>query len=78
MFDAQCIFITVIVLLWQISGSLAVASVAHIVLGATGMVGLLMRYVGPLTVTPTVGMIGIGLFEAININCRHQWGITFG
>ena len=63
---------------FQASGSLALASIFHVLLGATGVIGFIVRFIGPLTVTPTVGMIGIMLYDAINMNAKYNWGIAIG
>ena len=62
---------------FQLSGSLALASLVQVVLGVTGLLGLLMRRIGPLTVVPTIGLIGFSMFSPIVTMCQHQWGVSF-
>ncbi len=61
----------------QLSGSLALASLVQVLLGGTGLLGLLMRYIGPLTVVPTILLIGLSMFSPIVAMCQHQWGVAF-
>jgi hypothetical protein len=35
-----------------------------VVIGSTGAVGFLMRFIGPLTIAPTVSLVGLALFGA--------------
>ncbi len=62
--------------LLQLSGSLAVASVVQVVVGVTGLVGLLMAYIGPLTIVPTIGLIGLSVAFSVVDPSQHQWGAT--
>ena len=57
-------------------GAIAVASVAEVVLAATGVVGYLMKFVGPLTIMPTISLIGLDLFTTAANNAAGQWGIA--
>ncbi|KAK7508563.1 hypothetical protein BaRGS_00000129, partial [Batillaria attramentaria] len=45
------------------SGSLMAASAVEVVVGALGVVGPLMRFVGPITVAPTISLIGLSLYS---------------
>ena len=40
------------------------SSLFEIVIGFTGLIGVLLRFIGPLTVAPTVILVGIALFQA--------------
>ena len=48
----------------QIQGAICVASLFQIVIGFSGIVGFLLRFIGPLTVAPTVALVGLALFGA--------------
>lgn len=39
------------------------ASLAQIVIGCTGLIGMLIRFIGPLTIVPTIVLVGLPLFE---------------
>uniref|UniRef100_A0A182NFS8 Xanthine/uracil transporter n=1 Tax=Anopheles dirus TaxID=7168 RepID=A0A182NFS8_9DIPT len=69
--------------LWQVrmrelSGAIAVAAVSQVVLGFSGAVGKLLRIVTPLTIVPTVALVGITLFPHASETASKQWGIAVG
>ena len=43
-----------------------------------GLMGLILRFITPLTITPAVAMIGIALFEAASGQASSHWGIAMG
>jgi nucleobase transporter 1/2 len=50
----------------------------NLLLIVTGIVGVLVRYITPLTIVPTVSLIGLSFFEnAANAAMQH-WGIAAG
>ena len=60
----------------EIQGAICVASLFQVFLGVTGIIGLMLRWITPLTITPAVTMIGISLFEAASFNAQGNWGIA--
>uniref|UniRef100_A0A182XWU4 Uncharacterized protein n=1 Tax=Anopheles stephensi TaxID=30069 RepID=A0A182XWU4_ANOST len=69
--------------LWQVrmrelSGAIAVAAVSQVVLGFSGLVGKLLRIITPLTIVPTVALVGITLFQHASETASKQWGIAVG
>ena len=40
-----------------------VSSLFQVFIGFSGLVGLVSRFVGPLTVAPTIALIGLALFS---------------
>ncbi len=62
--------------LGQVSGTIAVASLFQFLIGATGLITLLLRYLGPLVICPTISLIGISLFPAALPYCAKQWWIA--
>ncbi|XP_078492590.1 solute carrier family 23 member 2-like [Ciona intestinalis] len=60
----------------EVQGAIAVASCLQILLGLTGAVGFLLRFIGPLTIAPAVALIGLDLFAAAYGNASSQWGIA--
>ena len=60
----------------KIQGSLMVASLLEIVLGFTGAIGFLLRYIGPLSIAPTVSLLGVSLFRSAAAKASHQWWIA--
>ena len=46
----------------QITGAIFLASFFEIILGYLGVVAYLKKYIGPVTIAPTIAMIGLALF----------------
>ena len=44
-------------------GAIAVASLFEIVVGFSGLMGYLIKFIGPLTIVPTITLIALPLFE---------------
>jgi len=38
------------------------SSLFQVVLGFTGLVGVLLRFIGPLAIAPTITLVGVALF----------------
>ncbi|XP_076805161.1 solute carrier family 23 member 1-like [Clavelina lepadiformis] len=67
--------------LWQrrmreVQGAVIMASLFEVLLGFTGAVGYLMRFIGPLTIMPTIALIGLDLFGTAARSAQGQWGIA--
>jgi len=61
----------------EIQGSLILASLFEVLCGLTGLVGLLLKFIGPLTVAPIITLIGVSLFNVAAEYCAHNWWIAF-
>ncbi|KAG7233320.1 hypothetical protein CRUP_022637, partial [Coryphaenoides rupestris] len=59
-----------------IQGAILVASLLQIFLGMTGLVGLVLRFIGPLAIAPTINLIGLSLFIEAGKKCGTHWGIA--
>lgn len=69
--------------LWQsrmreISGAIAVSATFQLFIGATGLVGKLLKIITPLTIVPTVSLVGLTLFAHAGETASKQWGIAVG
>ncbi|KAL9893590.1 solute carrier family 23 member 1 isoform 1-T1 [Glossina fuscipes fuscipes] len=69
--------------LWQIrmrelSGAIAASAMVQVIMGYTGLVGKILRFVTPLTIVPTVSLVGLTLFEHAAKTASKQWGIAVG
>lgn len=67
--------------LWQlrmreISGAIAVSAIFQLVIGYTGLVGKLLKIITPLTIVPTVSLVGLTLFEHAGATASTHWGIA--
>ncbi|XP_041832678.1 solute carrier family 23 member 1-like [Melanotaenia boesemani] len=66
---------------WQtrlrtLQGSIMVASLLQILVGFSGLIGFLMRFIGPLTIAPTVSLIGLSLYDSAGDKAGSHWGIS--
>ncbi|CAH2106025.1 unnamed protein product [Euphydryas editha] len=62
----------------ELSGAIAVASLFQVFGGYLGIIGSLLRYVTPLTIVPTVALVGLTLFDHAAEAASQQWGIAAG
>lgn len=53
-----------------------VSSLVEVAIGLLGLPGALLSYIGPLTVTPTVSLIGLSVFQAASERAGSHWGIA--
>ncbi|XP_029378271.1 xan_ur_permease domain-containing protein [Echeneis naucrates] len=66
---------------WQsrmrvLQGSIMVGSLLQVFVGFSGLIGLLMRFIGPLTIAPTISLIGLSLFDSAGTSAGNHWGIS--
>ncbi|XP_072217984.1 solute carrier family 23 member 1-like [Leuresthes tenuis] len=66
---------------WQtrmraLQGSIMVASLLQILVGFSGLIGFLMRFIGPLTIAPTISLIGLSLYDSAGDKAGAHWGIS--
>ncbi|XP_048507532.1 solute carrier family 23 member 2 [Athalia rosae] len=69
--------------LWQVrmrelSGAIAVSALFQIIVGYGGIIGSMLKYVSPLTIVPTVSLVGLSLFENAAEAASKHWGIAAG
>ncbi|XP_019120047.2 solute carrier family 23 member 2 isoform X2 [Larimichthys crocea] len=60
----------------EIQGAIIVSSMVEVFIGALGLPGILLKYIGPLTITPTVALIGLSGFQAAGERAGKHWGIA--
>ncbi|NXF70602.1 S23A1 protein, partial [Sclerurus mexicanus] len=60
----------------EIQGAIMVSSLVEVFIGLLGLPGALLSYIGPLTVTPTVSLIGLSVFQAAGERAGSHWGIS--
>ena len=66
---------------WQmrmqtLQGGLIIASLVQVLIGACGLVGFLLRFVGPLTIAPVLIQIGISLTMPAVDYCKGNWAVA--
>lgn len=69
--------------LWQVrmrelSGAIAVSALFQVIIGFGGIVGYLLKFITPLTIVPTVSLVGLSLFENAAAAASQHWGIAAG
>ncbi|XP_044077420.1 solute carrier family 23 member 1 isoform X3 [Siniperca chuatsi] len=60
----------------EIQGAIIVSSAVELVIGLCGLPGLLLEYIGPLTITPTVSLIGLSGFPTAGERAGSHWGLS--
>ncbi len=61
----------------EIQGAIMVASVFQVIIGFSGIIGLLLKFIGPLAIAPTIALVGLSLFQAAAGFSGVHWGISF-
>ncbi|XP_076653662.1 solute carrier family 23 member 1 [Halictus rubicundus] len=69
--------------LWQVrmrelSGAIAISALFQVVVGFGGIIGYLLKFITPLTIVPTVSLVGLSLFENAADAASQHWGIAAG
>ena len=59
----------------HVQGAIIIGSLFEMALGYTGMVGRLLRFVGPVSIAPTIALIGLSLFKLGAPEAGTHWGI---
>jgi solute carrier family 23 (nucleobase transporter), member 1 len=65
---------------WQtrmlyLQGAIIVAGVVELVIGFSGLIGKVLKWVGPITVAPTIALIGLSLYKFGAPSAGKHWGI---
>ncbi|ELU01493.1 hypothetical protein CAPTEDRAFT_111368 [Capitella teleta] len=60
----------------EIQGAIIASSMFQVVIGFSGMIGVLLRYIGPLSIAPTISLIGLSLFKEAANNASQNWWIS--
>ena len=53
-----------------------IASLFQVVIGFTGLIGVMLRWIGPLAIAPTIALAGLALFDVAASYAAKQWWIT--
>lgn len=59
----------------HVQGAIIAGSIFEILIGYSGLVGKLLRFVGPVTIAPTIALIGLALFKFGAPVAGSHWGI---
>ncbi|GCB76296.1 hypothetical protein scyTo_0017447 [Scyliorhinus torazame] len=60
----------------EIQGAIIMSSIIEVLIGFFGLPGVLLSYIGPLTITPTVALIGLSGYQAAGERAGKHWGIA--
>ncbi|XP_012905620.1 solute carrier family 23 member 1 isoform X2 [Mustela putorius furo] len=60
----------------ELQGAIMVASCVQMLVGFSGLIGFLMRFIGPLTIAPTISLVALPLFDSAGSNAGVHWGIA--
>ncbi|HKI84799.1 MAG TPA: solute carrier family 23 protein [Candidatus Krumholzibacteria bacterium] len=61
--------------LQHVQGAVIAGSLVEIAVGYSGLMGRLLRFVGPITIAPTIALIGLSLFRFGAPIAGENWGI---
>lgn len=59
----------------HIQGAVILGGVVQIIVGYSGLIGRLLRFVGPITIAPTIALIGLALYPFGAPKAGTHWGI---
>ena len=54
-----------------------VAAIVQIVIGFSGLMGFIIKFIGPLTIVPTIALVGLPLFETAYYYASKYLGPEF-
>jgi len=64
-------------MLRELQGAIIVAALAEVVIGYTGVMGALKRFLSPVVIAPTIALIGLALFNTGQITSATQdWWLS--
>ncbi|XP_069949792.1 solute carrier family 23 member 1 isoform X2 [Cherax quadricarinatus] len=59
----------------EVQGAITVSALFQVLIGFSGAVGVLLWWITPLTVVPTVTLVGLSLFDVASKEGAGHWGI---
>ncbi|KAG7167284.1 Solute carrier family 23 member 1-like 5 [Homarus americanus] len=59
----------------EVQGAITLSALFQVIIGFTGMIGLLLKWITPLTVVPTITLVGMSLFDLASNEGSGHWGI---
>ncbi|XP_041367280.1 solute carrier family 23 member 1-like [Gigantopelta aegis] len=60
----------------EIQGAVMVASLFQVLIGFSGLMGMVLHFIGPLSIAPTIALIGLSLFDAASEKASKHWWIA--
>ena len=62
--------------MFQLQGSLIAAGTVQFLIGATGLVSLLLKFIGPVTIVPTLFLSCVFIVRACVKFAKVNWGVA--
>ena len=59
----------------HVQGAIIAGAIFEIIIGVSGLVGKILRFVGPITIAPTIALIGLSLFKFGAPTAGAHWPI---
>jgi nucleobase transporter 1/2 len=53
-----------------------IAGALHMLVGMTGVVGVLLRFIGPITIVPALTILGLVIYRATTNFAKTQWPVA--
>ena len=53
-----------------------IAGAFQMLVGLTGLIGLLLKFVGPITIVPALTIIALQVYKATTRFAKAQWGVS--
>ncbi|ELT94865.1 hypothetical protein CAPTEDRAFT_177506 [Capitella teleta] len=60
----------------EIQGAIIASSLFQVAIGFSGVIGILLKYIGPLAIAPTISLIGLSLFQEAAASASQNWWIA--
>ncbi|XP_060599136.1 solute carrier family 23 member 1-like [Ruditapes philippinarum] len=60
----------------EIQGGIILSALVQVFIGCTGILGLILHCIGPITIVPTITLVGLSLIDVALRFCQVHWGIT--
>ncbi|XP_041120465.1 solute carrier family 23 member 3 [Polyodon spathula] len=60
----------------ELQGAVVIAGILQILLGLSGVCGVLSLHCGPLVIAPTLCIIGFSIFKEAALFCSANWGVA--
>lgn len=61
---------------FQMMGCLLLASLLEVLVGATGLAGAALRFIGPISIAVVVSLIGLSLYKIPLEYAQTHWGLS--
>ncbi|MDF1755383.1 MAG: solute carrier family 23 protein [Verrucomicrobiales bacterium] len=59
----------------EVQGAIIIGAFFEMAIGFSGLMGKMLRYITPVTIAPTIALIGMALFKFGAPEAGHHWGI---